>query len=98
MTEKQSYQETPIIDSKPEVEVKPSQKQISYKTKLEFIDSQRGKRSIVSVVTPQITQSGMLQFLQEDRMISYPLNVIFSFEVEQLQEIKSAEIVVKEKQ
>lgn len=79
---------------KAEFEVKPSQKTVTFKTKLAFIDINRKHCEIVSVQPPQITQAGMLQFLLEDRLVSYPLMVIFRFETEQLMSIEPPKIIV----
>lgn len=79
------------------VQVKPSTEKISYKTKLIFIDKDRGKKEIVSVQAPGISQAGILTFLLEDRLLNYPLNVVFYWETEQLAEIESSKIILSER-
>lgn len=76
------------------VEVKPSSTSVNYKTKLVFIDINRKHEAIISVVAPSIAQAGMLQFLLEDRLVSFPLNVIFRMETEQLTTVESSKLIV----
>lgn len=84
-----------IEDNPTEVKVKPQQKSFSYKTQLLFIDSQRGKKDIVSVEPPTVTQFGCLQFLLEDRIVLYPIpGVIFSWSTEQLVAIDPPKIII----
>lgn len=80
-----------------EVKVSPSSQKVSYKTKIIFIDKDRGKKEIVSVQAPGISQAGILTFLLEDRLLNYPLNVVFYWETEQLQELEPSKIILSEK-
>lgn len=79
------------------VQVNPSKEKISYKTKLIFIDEKRGKKEIVSVQVPGISPAGILTFLLEDRLLNYPLNVVFYWETEKLAEIEPSKIILSEK-
>lgn len=74
--------------------VKPSQSKVSFKTKLIFIDKDRGKREVVSIEPPAITQAGILTFLLEDRLLNWPLNVVFHWETEQLREIEPSKLIL----
>lgn len=78
-----------------DVKVKPSVRKHSYKTKLAFIDINRSHATITSVEPPAITQAGMLQFLLEDRLVSYPLMNIFRMETEQLDVIEPSKLIIK---
>lgn len=80
-----------------EVKVQPSQKSFNYRTKLRFTDINRPHETIISVQPPAITQAGMLQLLLNDRLVTFPLQNIFRFEVEQLDEIVPSKIIVSEK-
>ncbi len=101
MSEKQPYQETPILGSAEEsqvnVEVKPSSKSVSFKTKVRFLNINRQQETIVSVQPPTITQSGILQFVLTDRLICLPLMAIERWEIEQLDEVKPSGLVVSMK-
>ena len=77
-----------------EVKIKPSQTKISYRTKIQFNDAQRGKKDIVSVEPPSISQAGILTFLLSDRVICYHLSVIFNWETEQLMDIEPPKIIL----
>lgn len=84
-----------IIQNKPiNVKVQETSKKVTYKTKIHFIDGDRGKIEIVSVVAPTVAPSGLLQFLLEDRLISYPISVVFRFETEQLVSLEQAKIII----
>lgn len=76
------------------VTVQPSQTNISYKTQIQFIDLQRGKKDIVSIQAPSITQFGTLQFLLEDRLLNFPLPIIFSWSTEQLVAVESPKLII----
>ena len=76
------------------VKVTESSKKISYKTKIEFHDKDKGKRVEVSIQAPICTQSGCLQFLLEDRLVTYPMAVIFRWETEQLIQIEDPKSVI----
>lgn len=82
-------------DSKVDVQVKKSSRKHSYKTKLAFTDVNRAHATITSVEPPSITQVGMLQFLLEDRLVSYPLINIFRMETEQLDVIEPSKLIIK---
>lgn len=78
-----------------DVQAKPSQKRYAYKTKLKFIDIQRPHEFVTSVEPPAITQAGIMQFLLDDRLVGFPLSVIFRWETEQLDEIMPAKLIVR---
>ena len=86
--EKEALQE-PI-----EVKAEPAQKKITYTTKLEFHDKDKGKRVETSVVAPSVTQSGMLAFLTEECLINYPLAGIFRFETKQIVHDEPSKLVI----
>lgn len=92
--EKQAYTETPIV-GQAEVDVKPAQKIINFKTKVRYLNINRTVETIVSIDAPQITQAGILQFLLADRLISIPLQVIERWEIERLDEVTPARLDVK---
>lgn len=92
MSEKETYQEPEVTA---QVQVKPTQKQYNYKTVIRFIDINRKHETVVSIQPPSLTPAGTLQFLKDDRLLNYERQgVVFSWETEQLQEIKQAHIVV----
>lgn len=90
LKEKISYHPEEIVD----VKVQDASKKVTYKTKLIFLDKERGKKEIVSVAIPMVTNWGGLQFTLEDRVIVYPLTVIFNWETEQLVSLEAAKIVI----
>ncbi len=80
-----------------EVKVQHGSNKLAYKTKLSFTDVNRKHETVTSVQPPQITQVGMLQFLLEDRLISFPLINVFRMETEQLDVIEPSKIIVSSK-
>lgn len=80
-----------------DVTVQKSQRLVSYKTKLLFIDLQRKGEVVTSVQPPTITQAGMLQFVLEDRLVAFPLMHIFRMETEQLDVIEPSKLIVSSK-
>lgn len=99
--EKETYVPEDLVnltsDAAPEVKIEAPKQNISYKTKLVFIDINRKHETLVSSHPPAITQAGMLQFLLSDRLISFPLSVIFRFETEQLSTVEPVRVIVGEK-
>lgn len=89
--------ESTQVEEQISVQVKPSEAKVSYKTKLIFIDKDRGKKEHVSVSPPSISQAGILTFLLEDRLLNYPLNVVFYWETERLDAIEPSKIILSEK-
>lgn len=83
-----------LPDEEIPVSVQPPQEQISFRTSIEFHDKDKGKRIEVSVVTPNITPVGNLQFLTKDSLINYPMSGIFRYEIKQVVEKQDAKIII----
>lgn len=89
-----------IIGQQSEIEatVTPSKKQVSFKTKLKFMDVNRAHETVISVQPPQLTTAGTLQFLKEYRLLTYERQAVFSYETEQLDDIRPNGLVVSVKE
>ena len=75
-----------------DVKVQPSSQSVEYKTRVIFLDGQ--KKDIISVVPPQVQQTGLIQFVLKDRVIVIPIGVIRWSETEQLKSIEPSKIIV----
>lgn len=78
-----------------DVKVQPSEKNVAYKSKIVFLDG--SKKDIVSVVPPQVQQTGLIQFVLEDRVLVIPIGVIKFSETEQIKALEPSKIIVSSK-
>lgn len=63
-----------------------------YRTKIHFVDG--GRETLTSVIQPSVTQAGLLQLLQQDRMVAFNMSLIKKFEVEMLKSIEEPRVIV----
>lgn len=77
------------------IDVQPSAKNVAYKTKVVFLDG--SKKDIISVAPPQVQQTGLIQFILEDRVIVIPIGVVKFSETEQIKALEPSKIIISSK-